>query len=183
MIERNGSGYVSPTENHAVHRMTRQEEKREWYAENPLPPRSPSTMDEDDLFEADSGRPINRWIAISEAQEQTNLMDWVRLSEGRYTELKLLFHVPNGGSRNKAEAAHLKKQGVKAGVPDLFLPVARGGYHGLFIEMKAANGHLMENQKTWIRKLRKQGYYAVVAWGFENAKEIIEEYLKWTSAN
>ena len=75
-----------------------------------------------------------------EGAEQATLMDWAALMAGRWPELQLLFHVPNGGARGKAEAARMKRQGVKAGVPDLMLPVARGGYHGLFLEMKAALG-------------------------------------------
>ena len=47
-----------------------------------------------------------------------------------------VYHIPNGGTRNKIEAANLKRQGVKSGVPDLCFPLARGKYHGLYIEMK-----------------------------------------------
>ena len=66
-----------------------------------------------------------------EAEEQAALFRWALLSRGRIPELDLLFHIPNGGSRHPREAANLKRQGVKAGVPDLFLPIARGKYHGL----------------------------------------------------
>lgn len=177
MTERNGSGYVSPTETDAIHHMTRDEEMREWKKENPLPPRSPSAMDEDALYIADNRRPSNRWQEFSEAEEQKALFEWTELVRGKYPETAMLFHIPNGGSRNIAEAANLKRQGVKPGVPDLCLPVARGIYHGLFIEMKATKGRLMENQKTWLRKLNKEGYLAVVAWGFDEAVSIIEEYL------
>ena len=64
---------------------------------------------------------------MREAQEQENLFTMLAYAGRKYPEAQLLFHVPNGGKRNAAEAAHLKRQGVKAGVPDLFLPVARGG--------------------------------------------------------
>ena len=67
----------------------------------------------------------------SEAAEQEAVIAWCGWMEKQHPELKLLFHIPNGGSRNKAEAANLKAQGVKPGVPDLCLPVARCGYHGL----------------------------------------------------
>ena len=71
----------------------------------------------------------------SEATEQERLISWAQRQYNKYPELKLLYHVPNGGSRNTLEAANLKRQGVKAGVPDLCLPVARQGHHGLYIEM------------------------------------------------
>jgi len=112
-----------------------------------------------------------------EASEQIALVMWSMYEAGKYPELDLLFHIPNGGSRNKLEAYNLKKQGVKAGVPDLCLPVARGGYHGLFIEMKAGKNKTSENQEEWLENLQKQGYSAAVCYGFEEAKKVILKYL------
>lgn len=112
-----------------------------------------------------------------EAVEQINLMKWTEYMSGRYPEIKLLFHVPNGGSRNRIEAANLKKQGVKAGVPDLFLPVARGGHFGLFIEMKFGKNRTTAQQKEWIKELRDQGYRCEVCYGWEAASEVLTDYL------
>lgn len=112
-----------------------------------------------------------------EAQEQQTLFAWAALSVGKYPELALLYHIPNGGSRNKIEAANLKRQGVKAGVPDICLPVARGGYHGLYIELKAGRNKTTEKQQEWLTALERQGYQAVVCYGWEEAKKAIEEYL------
>ena len=112
-----------------------------------------------------------------EAEEQATLMEWASFMKYKYPGLKMLFHIPNGGSRNPIEAAHLKKQGVKPGVPDLFLPIPNGKYHGLFIEMKAKQGRIMENQKMWIRWLNANGYKAVICWGCDHAIKTIEEYL------
>lgn len=112
-----------------------------------------------------------------EAAEQSTLIDWALRCRGKWPELELLFHIPNGGSRNRAEAANLKRQGVKAGVPDLFLPAARGKYHGLFIEMKHGKNKPTEAQRQWIAALNKQGYAAVVCYGFEDARAAVEEYL------
>lgn len=63
-----------------------------------------------------------------EASEQEHLFEWAAYMSGKYPELKLMHHIPNGGSRNSAEAANLKRQGVKAGMPDIFLPVAREAF-------------------------------------------------------
>lgn len=112
-----------------------------------------------------------------EAAEQITLIDWSLRYRGKYPELDLLFHIPNGGSRNKIEAAKLKSQGVKAGVPDLFLPAARGGYHGLFIEMKYGKNKPTDKQREWMAALNEQGYMAVVCYGFEDARNTIEKYL------
>lgn len=113
-----------------------------------------------------------------EANEQEALFRWAAFVRGRFPEIDLLYHVPNGGSRNRLEAANLKRQGVKAGVPDLCLPVARGGFHGLYIEMKYGKNKLSENQKQWLSDLRKQGYAAEVCYGWEQAAEMITKYLE-----
>ena len=72
----------------------------------------------------------------TEESHQTALFAWAALHANECPQLRLLLAIPNGGLRNKVTAGKLKAQGVKAGVPDIFLPVARGRYHGLWIEMK-----------------------------------------------
>ncbi len=114
---------------------------------------------------------------MSEAQEQIAVMRWAELQSHVYPELNLLFHVPNGSNKSKAQAGLFKAMGLKSGVPDLFLPVARGEFHGLFIEMKTNKGTLSQNQKNWLNDLETQGYMTAVAKGFEEAVEILKEYI------
>ena len=116
---------------------------------------------------------------MTEAQHQTILIQWTQLPQVRekYPELKLLYHVPNGGKRNPIEAKHLKEQGVKSGVPDLCLPVARKEFHGLYIEMKTKTGKPSDNQKWWIAELNNQRYKAVICHGWEEAKQCLTDYL------
>lgn len=113
-----------------------------------------------------------------EASEQMALFRWANFARGKYPELDLLYHIPNGGSRNKIEAANLKRQGVKSGVPDLCLPVARGGWHGLYIELKFGKNKTTDNQDAWMRSLATQGYAAAVCYGWQDAAEIITKYLE-----
>lgn len=116
---------------------------------------------------------------LSEAEEQTALFRWAEdFAKYRYPELALLYHVPNGGSRNAIEAKHLKQQGVKAGVPDICLPVARGKWHGLYIEMKAGRNKTTPTQDEWLENLRAQGYVAEVCYGWKQAAEMLEQYLQ-----
>lgn len=114
---------------------------------------------------------------MSEAQEQRALFQWARLAEQQYPELKLLHHVPNGGKRDSRTAANLKKEGVKSGVPDIVLPVARGNYHGLYIELKTQKGTLQKSQKEWLKALDEEGYATKVCRGWLEAREVIEKYL------
>lgn len=113
-----------------------------------------------------------------EAKEQTKLFSWITFARAAIPELDMLYHIPNGGSRNKIEAANLKRQGVRAGVPDLCLPVACGNYHGLYIELKYGKNTPTEKQKDWLRRLRAQGYAVAVCYGWEQAKHVLEKYLK-----
>lgn len=115
----------------------------------------------------------------SEATEQETLIQWCGWQQSKYPELKLIYHIPNGGSRNTLEAANLKRQGVKAGVPDLCLPVARNGFHGLYIEMKYGKNKTTENQKEWLEELTAQGYFTAVCYGAEEAERIIARYLQF----
>lgn len=115
-----------------------------------------------------------------EATEQSKLISWANeVAElGVYPELRWLHAIPNGGRRDKAEAAHLKRQGVKSGVPDLHLPVARGNYHGLYIEMKVGNNKPTKNQKEWINALKANGYAVEVCYSAAAARQIIIAYLQ-----
>lgn len=114
---------------------------------------------------------------MTEAQEQRFLFQWAGLAEQKYPELKLLHHVPNGGKRDAKTAANLKREGVKAGVPDIVLPVARGKFHGLYIELKVGKNKTSLRQNVWIENLREQGYFVKVCYGWINAREVIERYL------
>ncbi len=112
-----------------------------------------------------------------EAIEQTKLFNWIAFARNKYPDLDLLYHIPNGGSRNKIEAANLRRQGVRSGVPDLCLPVARGDYHGLYIELKYGKNKTTENQKEWLHKLANQGYAVKVCYGCDEAIQALEYYI------
>lgn len=113
-----------------------------------------------------------------EDNEQILLFDWARAQSGKYPELELLHHIPNGGKRDAREGARFKRMGVKAGVPDIAFPIPRGGYHGLYIEMKSPNGKVTDHQKQWLKRLSELGYAACVCFSFEEARDDILKYLE-----
>lgn len=115
---------------------------------------------------------------VTEHEEQAALLAWCGYAKATVPELGLLFAIPNGGRRHIKVAADLKVEGVKAGVPDLFLPVARGEYHGLFIELKTTQGRLSAEQKRWLAALTEQGYLAVCCHGWDEARREISGYLR-----
>lgn len=119
-----------------------------------------------------------RTYQLSEDQEQELVIQWRDIMANQHPELRRLFHIANGGSRHPAEAQKLRRMGVVPGVSDLFLPVARHGYHGIWIEMKRKHGgRLSPDQKDWIEGMREEGYKAERADGADEAIAILEEYL------
>lgn len=115
----------------------------------------------------------------SEHAQQVGVMMWATEVRAKYPLLELLFAIPNGGMRDKITASRLKAEGVKSGVPDLFLPVARYPYHGLFIEMKKTGGTLSKVQKDfWHPKLTQQDYYVATCYAFQQARDCLIWYME-----
>jgi hypothetical protein len=123
--------------------------------------------------------PANIAKVPTEHAQQVAVFVWAALNFPKYPELRMMFAIPNGGERNKIVAANLKAEGVRAGVPDIFLPVPRGKWHGLFIEMKKEGGPTNPRQKEFIKALQMQGYGACVCVGWLAATEALVGYLEW----
>lgn len=126
-----------------------------------------------------SARPSKARKSELEGEEQAQL---IKLFRQRYPATgHLLIHIPNGGSRKNAfEGWRLKEQGVRAGVSDLFLPLARGGYYGLWIEFKAAppnDAVVSDSQKEWVDLMRAEGYHAEICLGVDAAYRALEAYM------
>jgi len=122
------------------------------------------------------------WLVVmTEADLQEAIITWAHTLEPRYIELKWLHAVPNGGLRSGREAMSLKRQGVKSGVLDLHLPVTRGGYGGLMIELKTPTGKCKapsKEQAEYMQFLRFNGYCARISNDFDEVKTLIVDYLE-----
>jgi len=116
---------------------------------------------------------------MTELQHQQAVIKWSQQPtiRAKYPELKLLYHIPNERYCSPAQGKQLKLAGVKRGVPDMDLPVARRGYNGLRIELKTEKGQVSRDQKWWIEQLKQQGYCVAVCRGWKQAVEVIEWYL------
>lgn len=120
-----------------------------------------------------------------EHQEQKTLIEWADMQPlSRYVFKAgkvgdYLFAIPNGGARSAITGSILKAEGVRKGICDLCFCLPNKKFHGLFIEMKAQTkqARLSDAQKIWINRLNEAGYLAQVAYGFEEAKQLIEDYL------
>lgn len=122
-----------------------------------------------------------RYAKRSEDTEQINVTSWAAWNERQYPELKWLHHIPNGGSRNKAEAVKLKQMGVKAGVSDLCLPYPKGIYCGLYIEMKFGDGKYQKSQKEFLTDMAAVGHYVATCYTSEDAVNVLREYCELLS--
>jgi len=123
---------------------------------------------------------------MSEHDEQVALMNWAAIHLSNAPELALLYAVPNGAKlpykgkgkrRFSPEAMRLKEEGMKPGVPDVVLPVARKEFHGMYIELKYGKNKPTPEQIWWNEHLTEQGYLAVICWGWQEAAQVISDYL------
>lgn len=106
---------------------------------------------------------------MSESREQILFVNWMRKTHPEHW----IFAIPNGGARGMVQAQVLKMEGVSKGVPDLFIPSLK-----LWIEMKKKDGGILsKEQKEWIKYLQDNDYIAVVAHGFEEAKDVVSKII------
>lgn len=114
---------------------------------------------------------------MTEHIEAAVLMRWVEGARRERPELALLHAIPNGGKRPGRTARAMRAEGQRRGVPDYCLPVARGGFHGLYLELKTATGRTSPEQRWWLAELAAQGFATHVARGWEQARDLITDYL------
>ena len=111
-----------------------------------------------------------------EDTEQALFIQWCNRHEDIYPLLHYIHHIPNGGKRDPK----LKQMGVKRGVPDLSLPVPKGKYIGLYIEMKYKDNVPTKEQIDWLNALTRIGHYCCICYSAASAVRITEEYLNLT---
>ena len=119
------------------------------------------------------------WSKPSEHNEQVALFAWALspATLASYPELITMYAIPNAGKRSPQMGAFYKAEGLRPGVPDIHLPVARGGYHGLYIEMKVGSNKPTQNQLHWLTILIEQGHSCHVCYSCADAMDVIEAYL------
>lgn len=117
-----------------------------------------------------------RGVIPSEHDEQAQLVSMV---EAVFPAVSaLLFAIPNGANKSPVARLRFKAEGLRPGVPDMFLAYPAGRWHGLFLEMKRRRGGVISpEQKAYIEALRAQGYRAEVCRGCDEALEVLRDYL------
>jgi hypothetical protein len=110
---------------------------------------------------------------MSESQIQQQMVKWFGYKYPEYT----LFAIPNGHKRNAITGAILKREGVVAGVADLFLMKANQKYNGLWVEVKTDKGKQSESQKEFERKALREGYKYVICKSIDQFVNEVETYI------
>jgi len=120
--------------------------------------------------------------------EQVIIFQWARMCSGRYPELAFMFAIPNGaklpyvknsnGHRYSPQAIKLLAEGLLPGASDIFLPAARGGWNGLFLELKHGKNTLSDKQQAFSEAMLSFGYLALACWEADQAIATIEDYLE-----
>ena len=123
-------------------------------------------------------KPRTKRTAQPEAIEQAKVIAWARANENNYPYLWMLHSSLNGVKMTKAQAGRAIAQGMLSGVPDLFLPVPKNGYHGLFIEMKYGSNKVTENQEKFLQNAANVGYAISVCYSANEAIKRIEDYYQ-----
>ena len=116
-------------------------------------------------------------VIPTESQEQIAVIKWADAQPGIRGRLMA---IPNGAHKLPASAAKFKREGLRPGVPDLFLPISKQGFHGIWIEMKRTKGGVISDvQADWVRFLRGEGYEAYICEGADKTIKIIKDYLEF----
>lgn len=115
----------------------------------------------------------------SESKSQQELIRWWAMMHRHFgfDDPRVLLAFPLAGARTRENGHRMKCEGMRAGTLDLLLCVARGGFHGLWIEMKTSRGTLSPEQKTMIPVQEAQGYQVAVCRSCSDARAVIERYL------
>lgn len=115
----------------------------------------------------------------SEHQIQCAVVNWWRLSHRLYGLPEYsLYAVPNAGYRNAIAGARLKAEGMRRGIPDLFLAAPRNKLAGLFLELKRHGNTTTPEQREVIAYLNREGYATAVCWSAAEAQDKIVQYLR-----
>lgn len=113
-----------------------------------------------------------------EFQHQVALVNWCALFSQKYPALKLLRGSMNGVHLTAAQAGKAKAAGMLKGEHDITLPVARGGYHGLSLELKHGSNKPTPEQLEYGERLKEEGWYVTYSWDWQEAANIIQKYLE-----
>lgn len=116
-------------------------------------------------------------IIPSEHDEQVSLFQEMAIRAKQDPRWGKAFAIPNGGLRNIVVAKKLKAEGVRAGTPDIFIPVPCGRYCGMFLEMKKRKGGSVSQEQYEFFCGVQMDYFTAIGHGAQHAIELVSTYF------
>lgn len=110
----------------------------------------------------------------SEHQIQKAVFQWLRAAHPKV----IAYAIPNAARRSAAQAAYLKAEGLRAGMPDIVIAMPRGGFHGMYLELKTQTGRVSDSQRDTLEALAEMQYACAIARSVDEAIEFISTYLE-----
>ena len=126
----------------------------------------------------DRRAPRNEAWGRSESELQILVVSSLLPYLNEFPELELMHSIPNGDWRGFKTAKKLKAEGLKPGIPDISLPIPRGGYHGMYLELKNARGSVKADQWRIMIELHKHGYFVALTNSLTKAQCLVLQYLE-----
>ena len=115
---------------------------------------------------------------MSESREQQIIFEWASWQKNKYPGIEAMYHIANEGKRSASNGSRLKREGLKSGVSDICVPVAKCGYNNLYIELKSGKNKATKEQLDFIGLINKYGGKALVVYEADNAIEVIKAYFE-----
>ena len=115
---------------------------------------------------------------MSESREQQTIFEWAYWNKNKYPGIETMYHIVNEGKRSAYNGRRLKKEGMKRGVSDICLPIAKCGYNNLYIELKHGSNKATDEQLEFINLINSYGGKALVVYEADNAIEVIKAYFE-----
>lgn len=124
-----------------------------------------------------------RKIGHPERDIQTRAVHWFRFAYPGIRTVMSPAGIKFGGNKIQriVQAKIMKAMGYEPGTCDLFIMAARGGYHGLALEIKTEDGALSPDQKQWLQGAANAGYFSTACFGYDSVEKTIKDYMEQKS--
>lgn len=116
-------------------------------------------------------------LKSSEDDELIAFFKYIEWQSNKDLRLSYIYHIANERRSSWAAGKRLKKNGVKAGVPDVFVPIPTKKHPGLYMEFKVDHNKPTDRQEYFLTGLASLGYVTKVVYSATEAIDVLNRYL------